>query len=369
MKFMRLLFTYIILFLISTNLNAQKNDDVNNLLLKNYRPVSIYNIPVTEVHKARFPVIDMHSHPYAETREDLDQWVKNMDDVGIEKTIVLTQAHGAAFDSLVDFFSPYEHRFELWCGFDYKGYDKPGFGPDAVAELERCYRKGAKGVGELGDKGKGLFYCEPEAFGMHADDPRMDPLFEKCAELNLPVNIHVAEPKWMYEKMDSTNDGLMNAYNWRLDNKPDIVGHNGMIDILEQTVKRHPNTTFIACHYANCSYDLSKIAALLDQYPNLHLDISARYAEVSAIPRHTREFIEKYQDRLVYGTDMSYNIDMYRFTLRILESKDEHIYSRYNTYHWPLHGLGLSDEVLKKLYRDNALKIIQLIDEQSNPNK
>ncbi len=359
MKFMRLLFTYIILFLISTNLNAQKNDDVNNLLLKNYRPVSIYNIPVTEVHKASFPVIDMHSHPYAETREELDQWVRNMDEVGVEKTVILTYAYGAAFDSLVDFFSPYSDRFELWCGFDYTGYNKPGFGPAAVAELERCYQKGAKGVGELGDKGKGLFYCEPAAFGMHADDPRMNPLFEKCGELNLPVNIHVAEPKWMYEKMDSTNDGLMNAYKWRLDNKPDIVEHDGMIDILERTVKSHPKTTFIACHYANCAYDLNKIGALLDKYANLYLDISGRYAEVSAIPRHAGEFIEKYKDRLMYGTDMGYNIDMYRFTLRILESTDEHIYSGYNTYHWPLHGLGLSESALKKLYRLNALKIMQ----------
>src|SRR5439155_6092904 len=89
------------------------------------------------------------------------------------------------------------------------------------------------------------------AMGLHPDDPRMDALFQKCAGLKMPVNIHVADPIWMYEKMDNTNDGLMNAYRWRLDNQPAIVGHSGMIDFLERTVKKHPQTIFIACHFAN----------------------------------------------------------------------------------------------------------------------
>lgn len=354
--------TFILGFIITiasfNDLKGQDNDDVTNLLLKDYRPVSIYNIPVTRIEKAKFPAIDVHSHPYAKTPEDLEQWVKTMDETGIDKIIILTYAHGAKFDSLVEVYSSYPDKFDLWCGFDYTGYNETGFGPAAVAELERCYNMGAKGVGELGDKGKGLFYSDPEAIGMHPDDPRMDPLFEKCAELGLPVNLHVADPKWMYEAMDSTNDGLMNAFKWRLDNQPDIVDHDGMIKILENTIKRHPNTTFIACHFANCSYDLNKIGKLMDQYPNLNLDISARYAEVSAIPRFTAKFFEKYQDRLLYGTDMGLNKNMYQFTFRILESDDEHIYSNYNSYHWPLHGLGLSDEVLRKVYFSNAARLM-----------
>ena len=193
---------------------------------------------------------------------------------------------------------------------------------------------------------------------MHADDPRMGPIWEKIAELGMPVNIHVAEPKWMYEKMDSTNDGLMNAYKWRLDNQPDIVGHQGMIDILERTVKNHPNTTFIACHVANCGYDLSIISNLLDAYPNLFVDIGARFAEICATPRATAAFIEKYQDRIVYGTDMGRSPDMYESTFRLLETADEHIYDERFGYHWPLYGLNLSDEVLEKVYRLNALKIM-----------
>lgn len=362
MKRLKNLLTYILVIftsLFGTNkLYSQSTPD--NLLLKNYRPKSIYKVPVTQIEKAKFPVIDMHSHPYAESLEEVDQWVRNMDAVGIEKTILLSHATGAEFDSLFQVYSKYPDRFELWCGFDYTGYDKPGYGPAAVAELERCYKMGARGVGELGDKGKGLFYSKPPAWGMHLDDPRMDPLLEKCAELGLPINIHVADPIWMYEKMDSTNDGLMNAYEWRLDNQPGIVDHNGMIDILERAVKRHPKTIFIACHFANCSYDLNKLGALLDKYPNLYADIAARYAETAPIPKFTAAFIEKYQDRLLYGTDMGFDLDMYHITFRILESSDEHFYEIGQFgYHWALNGFGLNDVVLKKLYRDNALKLLK----------
>jgi len=331
-----------------------------NLLLKDYRPISIYKIPQSTIQKAKFPLIDMHSHAYPRNGAEIDQWVKTMDEVGIEKTIILSGKIGAEFDSVYQAFAgKYPDRFDVWCGFDYAGYDKPGFGPGAVAELERCYKVGAKGVGELGDKGKGMFYCKTKAWGMHLDDPRMDPLLEKCGELNLPINIHVADPIWMYEKMDETNDGLMNAYKWRLDNQPDIVGHSGMVDILENAVKRHPNTTFVACHFANCSHDLNKLGELFDKYPNLYADNSARYAETAPIPRFATEFYQKYQDRIVYGTDMGFNKDMYRTTFRILESLDEHFYDfdRFS-YHWSLNGFGLNDEILKKVYRDNALKII-----------
>ncbi len=329
------------------------------LLLKNYRPHSIYHIPVTKVDRAEFPVLDMHSHDYAGSLAGLDEWVRTMDETGIERVAILSKEHGASFDSLVKVYSKYPGRFELWCGIDYTAYKEPDFAEKAISELIRCHELGASGVGELGDKGRGLYYSKPEAIGMHPDDPRMDPVWEKCGQLGMPVNIHIADPEWMYETMDSTNDGLMNAYKWRLDNQPGIASHQEMIDILERTVKKHPGTTFIACHLANCSYDLDKAAALLDKYPNLYMDISARYAEICAIPRAARAFIEKYQDRLVYGTDMGRDPGMYRFTFRLLQTADEHIYDPDFSYHWALSALSLADSTLEKLYRLNALKIMK----------
>jgi predicted TIM-barrel fold metal-dependent hydrolase len=302
----------------------------------------------------------MHSHPYATTSEQIAEWVKNMDAVGVEKTIILTMATGAEFDLIYQKYAKYPDRFELWCGFDYTGYDQPGFGPAAIKELERCYRVGARGVGELGDKGKGMSVGKTKAVGLHPDDSRMDALFQKCAGLKMPVNIHVADPIWMYEKMDNTNDGLMNAYRWRLDNQPDIVGHSGMIDILERTVKKHPQTTFIACHFANLDYDLTRLGQLLDRYPNLYADIAARYAETAPIPRFVSRFYAKYSERLLYGTDMGFATGMYRITFRVLETLDEHFYeTKQFGYHWSLNGFGLPDSILKKLYRENALKILK----------
>ena len=340
---------------------AKDSSSPEKLLLKDYRPRSIYKIPRTSIEKAKYPVVDMHAHAYAKTHEQIAGWVRLMDEVGIDKAIILTGTTGKAFDEIYAKYAKYPDRFEVWCGLDYTGYEKPGFGSAAVRELERCHKVGARGVGELGDKGKGLFYSKPtKAIGMHLDDPRMDQLLEKCAELQMPVNIHVADPYWMYEPMDAQNDGLMNAYKWRLDNKPDIVNHSGMLEILERGIKRHPRTIFIACHFANCSNDLSRLGRLFDKCPNLYADISARYAETAAIPRFVARFYERYQDRLVYGTDMGFNARMYRLTFHILESADEHFCAwEQFSYHWPLHGLALSDRALRKVYRDNALKILR----------
>jgi predicted TIM-barrel fold metal-dependent hydrolase len=336
--------------------------DPDKLLLKDYRPKSIYKIPVTQVDRARYPVIDLHAHPYAKTDVQLAQWVKTMDEVGIEKSIILSYATGARFDSIQKQYAQYGDRFEVWCGFDFTGKDKPGWSRKAVKELERCYRAGARGVGELGDKGLGEFYSTPTpGYGMHIDDPRMKPLLQKCAALKMPISIHVAEPYWMYQPMDATNDGLMNANKWKIDQtKPGLLGHAELIKTLENAVRDNPQTTFIACHYANAEYDLSILGNLFDKYPNLYADISARYGEVAPIPRYMNAFFNKYQDRLVYGTDMGLSPKMYRTTFRILETLDEHFYEfdQFN-YHWPCNGFGLDNETLRKVYRDNALKILK----------
>jgi uncharacterized protein len=329
------------------------------ILLKDYRPKSIYKIPITEVPKAKFPIIDMHSHPYAKTPKEIAEWVKNMDEVGVEKTMILAMATGKEFSDIYRKYSAYPDRFEVWCEFDYTGYNQPGFSTKAIKALEQCHDIGARGVGELHDKGKGLSSSTMKALGMHPDDARMDPLFERCGQLGMPVSIHVADPIWMYQPMDNTNDGLMNAYTWRLDNQPGIVGLSGMVDILERTVKKHGNTTFIACHFANLDYDLARLGEVLDAHPNLYADIAARYAETAPIPRFTAKFYEQHADRLVYGTDMGFDKPMYRITFRVLETSDEHFYETEQFgYHWSLNGFGLSDEILRKVYRDNAERLL-----------
>ncbi len=337
---------------------AQEPGGAERILLKDYRPVSVYKIPRTKVTKARYLAIDMHGHDYAKTEEDVPQWVKTLDAAGIEKVIVMTMKTGPKFDEIVTKYKKYPDRFQIWCGLDLSGYDKPGYGPVAVAELERCYRAGARGVGEISDKGLGVINQESKAPGMHLDDPRLDLLYEKCADLRIPINLHVGEPIWFYLPMDEKNDGLMNAYHWRLDNKPNLVSHEGIIKVLENVLKRHPRTTVIACHYANCEYDFSILARLLDTYPKLYADISGRYEETGPIPRATSQFITKYQDRLLYGTDMGRGQQQYEFSFHLLETLDEAFYENGYRYHWAYYGFGLDPPVLEKLYRTNALKIL-----------
>lgn len=350
------------LLIVETICIATLGQNVDNLKLKNFRPVSIYKVPETKVERAKFPVIDFHSHDYPKSDAEVDAWVKRMDELNISKTMILTYATGATFDSLVNKYSRYKDRFDVWCGFDYTGHEKPGWEKHAVAELERCHKKGAKGVGELGDKGLGELYSRPTpGYGIHIDNPAMKPLLEKCAELKMPVSIHVAEDQWMYEKIDSTNDGLINSATWRVDmTKPGILGHDELIKTLENAVKANPKTTFIACHLANTNADLSMLGRLFDLYPNLYADIAARFAEFSPIPRYSKAFFEKYADRLVYGTDMGPVNEMYYTTFRILESADEHFYDhRLFSYHWPLYGLSLNDATLRKIYSENGKKIFR----------
>jgi predicted TIM-barrel fold metal-dependent hydrolase len=327
------------------------------LRLNDFRPKSIFRVPVTTIKKARFPAIDMHSHDFAKNDEEVTQWVRTMDQAGIEKTIILSGAIGTRFDSIYSRYAKYGDRFEVWCGIDIDGFKEPGWTEKAVRELERCIKKGARGIGELSDKGFGLKY--PGGFGPHIDDPLLKPLLERCGELNIPINIHVAEPLWMYLPMDSTNDGLMNAYTWRIDStQKGILGHAALIKSLDKAVRDNPKTIFIACHYANCEYDLSVLGSLLDKYKNLYADASARFGETSTIPRYMASFYKKYQDRLLYGTDNIPEFKMYEITFRILETQDEHFYY-YRFYHWPSYGFGLTDNILKKVYRENAKKILK----------
>jgi predicted TIM-barrel fold metal-dependent hydrolase len=301
----------------------------------------------------------MHSHPYPKTDAEITTWLKNMDEVNVEKTMILTMTTGKGFDDFYAKYSKYPDRFEVWCGLDFTGYKTPAFPNSAVKELERCKEKGAKGIGEIHDKGQGLRSGKSATQGLHPDDPRVDAIWEKAAELRMPVSLHVADPIWMYQPMDKHNDGLMNAWEWRLDNQPNIVKLTGMVEILERTAARHRNTTFVACHFANLDYDLAHLAEAFERNPNLYADISARYAETAPIPRFAAQFYAKYADRLVYGTDMGFDQQMYRTTFRILESQDEHFYEIDQFgYHWPLYGLGLNDDILQRVYHDNAAKLL-----------
>ena len=364
----------------------------DQLLLKDYRPKSIYKIPVSDIRKAKYPVIDCHHHGPARTQEQVDEEIRIMDAAGVESATAFCPVgegptyRAEAFDNGYKLYSKYPKRFHIYCGLDLRGVDQPGFGPATIKELERCHKIGAVGVGELHDKGMGIGGVmggpanwrgtrgaggsgraatagqqppRDPVQGFHPDAPQLDAIWDKCAELGMPVNLHVSDPYWSYLPQNRFNDGLMNGYSWRLDNKPGIMGHEELIQSYERAVKKHPRTVFIASHLANLDYDLKRLGQIFERNPNFYADFSARFHETSTIPRTTAEFLKKWSHRVVYGTDIPYSQHLFSLTYRILESADEHFYDQdffFNfNYHWPLYGMALPDKVLKNVYRDAAL--------------
>jgi predicted TIM-barrel fold metal-dependent hydrolase len=299
----------------------------------------------------------------------------------------VTTGRPGKFSETCQLYSRHRDRFDLWCGFDLAGSDQPGFGPNAVRALEECHRLGARGVGEVVDKGQGIFAgtAGRSALGPHLDDPRMDSLYDLCARLEMPINVHVAEPIWAYQPMNNTNDGLMNCYTLTVQMGPGVRGHDEMIESMERAVQKHPRTTYIACHLANLEYDLARLGQILDRHPNLYVDLSGRFAELSPLARSAAAFFAQHQDRVLYGTDMPYTQLILSTTFRILESSDDHFYiwdpvsegtplasedyrwwdnglqgfTSYFDYHWPLYGLALPDHILRKIYGENARKVFQ----------
>jgi predicted TIM-barrel fold metal-dependent hydrolase len=332
----------------------------DSLLHKDYRPKSLFTASYqTNIQKAKYPAIDMHHHSPRGGNLDsiVIEQLKNMDAAGIQKTILFCGT-GKEFDRLAKVYGKYPDRFQLFCGLDLSGFHNSDSPSSTLLELERCVKLGAKGIGEFSDKGSGL--NRDTVLGMHIDDPRMDPILERLADLKMPIITHIGDPIWMYEPMDEHNDLLFESYYFRLDNKKNILNLPDVVTTLENAVKKHPRTIFVACHFLNQTFNLNNLGRLFDKYPNLYADVSQREAYVAAIPRFAKQFMEKYSDRLVYGTDQGHSLSMYRNTFHIWESLDEHFYAwDVSNTPWPLYGLGLSDATLKKLYRDNALRILK----------
>jgi len=369
MKALKLVFAAAAALLTVACCNQPKEEGFKaaDLKLTDYEPVSMFKLPEHRPPHAKFTAIDMHSHHvFATDLETIKEWVKLMDDNNIERTVIFTAAHGEEFDRLYDMFKGVSDRFEIWCGINFDDWGTPDFERTSVEELIRCHEKGAKGIGEMGDKGWGEAYFSDKP-KCHVNDPRLDPVLEKCGELGMPINVHEGDPIWMYEPMDEHNDGYMNSWAWRIDaTQEGLMGLYDLVGTLEEACDKHPNTTFIGCHFCNISHDYESLSKVMDRHPNLYLDNSARIVETCVTPRATKAFYEKYQDRILFGTDNLQCERMYDLQWRCLETEDEHFYDKdpnffateNSIYHWPLHGIGLSDECLKKIYHDNAVKIM-----------
>lgn len=343
---------------------------MDSVLLKEYQPESSLIVPETFVPKARFSAIDAHTHSFmnGSSADQVDAWVKTMDATGVARSIVFTDAVGDEFDRQADLFlNRHPGRFAVFCSLDLTNFDAPDFQTRAIAELERCRRHGATGVGELSDKGWGLMPSnqaakaftgtpQPRDKRLHVDDLRLDAIWEKCAELKLPVNIHIADHPSCWRPLGPHQERTPDFQQFNLYGK-DVPSYKELLATRDRMLAKHPHTTFIAAHLGNQGNDLASLAAVLDRFPNLYVDISARDYELGREPRTALKFMIHYQDRVLFGTDMGRGLDMYRGWWRLLETGDEFLPGR---IWWRLYGLELPSGVLEKLYRGNARQVMAM---------
>ncbi len=332
---------------------------MDNILLKDWAPRSSVVTKETFVPKAKYPVIDSHVHVVGRTPAEVDEWVRTMDEVGMETSLVLTGAIGEKFDALVDsLLKAHPRRFQLYCGMDRTDIDKPDYPERVVAELVRCYKKGARGVGEISDKGYGITRDSDLAHEkrLHPEDSRLDAFWEKCAELKMPVSLHVADHPSAWAPLDVYQERSPDYQHFSKYGH-DVPSHTELIEMRNRTLKKHPKTIFIACHLGNQGHDLETLSRDMEKYPNLYLDTSARDYELGRTPRSSAKFLNKYKDRIVFGTDMGREKSMYQIHWRLLETADEYIPGRVG---WRYYGLELPNATLKALYRDTAKKIFNI---------
>jgi len=335
------------------------------LLLKDYEPKSMLHAVIHEVPRAKFPVIDIHNHVndaegVHENEIPAAEVVRRMDRANVHKIVILTGMWGEKLQGVLDkMVKPYPDRFTVFTQMDWSKIDRPNFSAEMVAQMDDAVRRGARGLKILKDWGLGV----RDKSGKFAaiDDPRMDPVWEECGRLGIPVAIHTSDPEAFFTPIDNRNERyeeLMANPTWS------FYGHgfrskDSLLAQRNHVFEKHPRTTFIALHVANWPENLDAVSAWLDKYPNMYVEFGAREAELGRQPRRAQKFFTDYQERILFGTDADPEEQMYANYFRWLETADE--YFPYWGYpgqgRWEIYGMALPDAILEKVYHKNAEKI------------
>jgi hypothetical protein len=311
-------------------------------------------VPRSHVERFRVPAVDAHSHAYADTDEAVAEWAALLERLNVRATLVLTGETGDAFSALGRRYAgAHPGRFVMLAGFTHEGIDSPGYGERLRGQLRADVAAGAAGLGELSDKGQGLARAGDTPYFI--DDARFDPLWDEAGRLHVPVFVHIAEPAAFYDPPDETNE-LRRSANWSLFGKG-TPGFEAMLAKFESVLTRHPQTRFVAVHAFNLANDLGRVGALLAKHPNVQVDFAARMWELARQPYSARRFFLAHADRILFGTDNDPVLPMYLAHVRQLETQDEWFWPA-DAEWWRGYGMGLPDGVLKKVYAENAERLL-----------
>jgi predicted TIM-barrel fold metal-dependent hydrolase len=327
-----------------------------------YRPKSTLVTPVHMVKTAKFPAIDYHGHPQgllgsAEGVANLVSW---LDSLNVRMMVAADNMSGDRLKNamaVINASPKAKDRVRVLAGIDFRNVG-PGWAEKAVAQLEADVAAGAVGVGEIG-KGFGLSTKKADGSRLKLDDPDLDPIWDACARLKLPVFIHTADPQEFFEPIDYSNErwlelSLFPERRYPADRFPRF---EELMTERDNLFRKHPKTTFIAAHMGWHANNLGRLAKMMDEMPNVYTEVGAVLYDIGRQPRGAHDFFVKYQDRILFGKD-SFQPEEYPYYWRVFETRDDY-FDYYRGYHafWKLYGIDLPDSVLKKVYYQNALRL------------
>jgi predicted TIM-barrel fold metal-dependent hydrolase len=353
------------------------------LPLEQYQPKSMLHVPETHVPRSRFPVIDFHTHITSGGRGDPNRiqislppadCLKVMDRKNIQTMVSLTGSYGAALrDAVVKLSETHPGRFLVFTEPAWDRAFEPNYPKAQAGLIEDAHKAGARGLKVL--KTLGLYLREPGTNKLvRIDDPRFDPMWDTVGALKMPVAIHTSDPEAFFLPIDRFNERWEELHahpNWSFHGK-DFPSNRELQEARRNVMRRHPRTQFVCLHVAD-SEDLAYVSECLDSHANMNVDIAARIGELGRQPRIARKFFDKYQDRIVFGTDASagtstpqqtFGDALYEIYYRFLETEDD--YFDYAPApvppqgRWRIYGIGLPEAILRKVYHDNAARLIGL---------
>jgi predicted TIM-barrel fold metal-dependent hydrolase len=340
----------------------------SSLRLADFAPASMLHAEAHQVPRARFPVVDFHQHvndqlgdkglPYPP-----DKLIPLMDAVNVQTMVILTGPRGADLERLIaTLVKPHPGRFVVFTQVDWSKADQPGFGRRASAQLRADVGRGARGLKVL--KELGLYARDRKGKLLAIDDPRWDPIWAECGRQGIPVAIHSGDPEAFFHPSDARNERheeLWDNPDWSFSGR-DFPPLATLLEAQVRVFARHPRTTFVSLHFGGWPENLDWVSAVLKRLKNVYVETGARQAELGRQPRRARRFFLEHADRILFGTDMWPEPNLYANYFRWLETADE--YFPYYDYpaqgRWHIYGMELPDEVLEKVYGSNARTLLKL---------